>query len=94
METSLSVTNVDVETSDELAFFAHDAERALSALSHSGRDSHGEKAPFRVADGWLEILGASLASRGRELPKSDSSAETVNLAQSDTAHQRHRGTTV
>ena len=93
METSLLVTNVDVETSDALAFFARDAERALSALSIPA-ESPTEKAAFRVADGWLEILGASLASRGRELPKSDSSAETVNLAQSDTAHQRHRGTTV
>jgi hypothetical protein len=90
METSLLVTNVDVETSDTLAFFAREAERALSALSHSGRDSHGEKAAFRVADGWLEILGASLASRGRQLPKRYSSAERVNLAQSTTAHQRHR----
>ena len=69
MEPGLSVSNVDVETSDALAFFAREAERARSALFDSGRDSRGEKAAFRVADRWLEILGASLASRQRELPK-------------------------
>jgi hypothetical protein len=68
-ENGSSVTNPDVEISDALAVFVREAERALSALFHSVKDPFGEKAAFRVADGWLEILGASLASRKEELPK-------------------------
>ena len=69
METGSLVTNLDVEISDSLALFAPEAERALSALFHSVRDSYGERAAFCVADGRLEILEACLASCRCELPK-------------------------
>jgi hypothetical protein len=69
METGSLVANLDAEISDPLAFFACDAERALSALFHSVRDSHGEKAAFCVAEGWLEELETELVKCENELPK-------------------------
>jgi hypothetical protein len=68
METGSLITSLDVEISDSLALFAREAERMLSATFHSVRDSYGEGAAFCVADKWLEIFEACLASCEGKLP--------------------------
>jgi hypothetical protein len=54
-----------------------------------------ERKPHSVlpTGGWRSSEHPSPAA-DESWPKRDSSAETVNLAQPATAHQRHRGTTV
>jgi hypothetical protein len=69
MEIDSSITNQDVAISASLSIFACEAERALSALFHSVKDSHGEKAALCVAEGWLQALETELAKCENGLPR-------------------------
>lgn len=94
METVSLVTNLDVETSNLLPKYAREAERELSALFLSVRDSFGEKTAFCVADGWLEIFGTCLADCGSDLPKvRDITVQSITCFLAPSTAQGHQGVT-